>query len=179
MKGSVPERPTGSLAGMGIVYVASPAEFFHLEFRAWLQTNHAIAGELWVGYHRVATGRPPMTWAESVDDPLLRLDRRRAPACRRRALHQPVHTPKAREPRRWSDVNVRRALELIEEGRMHPAGAAAFAARTVADHTWRVASLPGTGWKGMGPASPAVVYVSVAMKKYPVVATTRYPLVAM
>ena len=42
---------------MDPVYFASPAEF-----RAWLEAHHATADELWVGYHKRATGRPSPTW---------------------------------------------------------------------------------------------------------------------
>ena len=40
------------------------------EFRAWLQANAATAVELLVGYYKVSTGRPSMTWSESVDEAL-------------------------------------------------------------------------------------------------------------
>ena len=37
------------------------------EFAGWLERNHHKADELWVGYHRKATGRPGLTYPESVD----------------------------------------------------------------------------------------------------------------
>ena len=39
-------------------------------FRAWLERNHDRAAELLVGYHRKDTGRPSLTWEESVDEAL-------------------------------------------------------------------------------------------------------------
>jgi uncharacterized protein YdeI (YjbR/CyaY-like superfamily) len=39
-------------------------------FRAWLEAHHADADELWVGYHKRATGTPSLTWPESVDEAL-------------------------------------------------------------------------------------------------------------
>ena len=39
-------------------------------FRAWLATHHAERDELWVGYWKKATGRPSLTWEESVDEAL-------------------------------------------------------------------------------------------------------------
>jgi len=47
-------------------------EFFAAaaEWRAWLTKNGASARELWVGYYKVASGRPSMTWPESVDEAL-------------------------------------------------------------------------------------------------------------
>ena len=39
-------------------------------FRRWLERNGATAGELVVGFHKVGSGRPSMTWPESVDEVL-------------------------------------------------------------------------------------------------------------
>lgn len=39
-------------------------------FRAWLQANAATATELPVGFHEVGSGRPGVTWPESVDEAL-------------------------------------------------------------------------------------------------------------
>jgi uncharacterized protein YdeI (YjbR/CyaY-like superfamily) len=97
-------------------------------FRAWLDAHAATASELIVGYRRVKSGLPSMTWAESVDEAL----------CHgwidgiRRSLDETSYTirftPRRRDSR-WSAVNVRRVGELMAEGRMTPAGLAAFEAR--------------------------------------------------
>lgn len=47
------------------IYFGSPAEF-----REWLQEHHESVRELWVGFHKKATGRPSLTWSESVDEAL-------------------------------------------------------------------------------------------------------------
>ena len=39
-------------------------------FRRWLERHHARKQELWVGFHKRHTGRPSMTWPESVDQAL-------------------------------------------------------------------------------------------------------------
>jgi uncharacterized protein YdeI (YjbR/CyaY-like superfamily) len=39
-------------------------------FRRWLTQHAAKATELVVGFHKVGTGRPSMTWPESVDEAL-------------------------------------------------------------------------------------------------------------
>ena len=98
------------------------------EWRKWLEKNHAKADELWVGYHKKATGKPSMTWAESVDEAL----------CfgwidgLRKSLGDESYkirfTPR-RSGSNWSLVNRNRVAELTQEGLMHPAGSAAFAAR--------------------------------------------------
>jgi uncharacterized protein YdeI (YjbR/CyaY-like superfamily) len=40
------------------------------EFRKWLEKNHETANELLVGFWKVGTGKPSMTWSESVDQAL-------------------------------------------------------------------------------------------------------------
>jgi uncharacterized protein YdeI (YjbR/CyaY-like superfamily) len=98
------------------------------QFRAWLEANHGDAGELLVGFYKKGSGRPSITWPESVDEALCFgwID-----GIRRRIDDESYSirfTP--RRPRSiWSLVNTRRAQELIDEGRMTPAGAAAFALR--------------------------------------------------
>jgi uncharacterized protein YdeI (YjbR/CyaY-like superfamily) len=102
------------------------------EFRNWLRRNHDSATELLVGYHKRGTGRPSLTWPQSVDEALCfgwidgvrkRIDDER---------YQIRFTP--RKPgSTWSAVNVKRVGELIALGRMEPAGSAAFERRTAAD----------------------------------------------
>ena len=98
------------------------------EFRGWLDKNHASATELWVGFHRKASGRPSITWPESVDEAL----------CfgwidgLRRRVSESSYTIRF-SPRRktsiWSAVNIARVKALEASGAMRPAGIKAFAAR--------------------------------------------------
>jgi uncharacterized protein YdeI (YjbR/CyaY-like superfamily) len=98
------------------------------ELRTWFEVHHADADELLVGYYKRGTGRPSITWPESVDEALCFgwID-----GIRRRIDDESYSirfTP--RRPRSiWSAVNIKRAGELIAEGRMTPAGLAAFEAR--------------------------------------------------
>ena len=39
-------------------------------FRAWLERHHTDETELLVGFWKRASGRPSMTWPESVDEAL-------------------------------------------------------------------------------------------------------------
>src|SRR5947199_8664703 len=98
-------------------------------FGAWLGENHADESELLVGFHKTSSGRPSMTWPESVDQAL----------CFgwidgvRRSLGEDSYTIRftPRKPRStWSAINVKRAQELIEAGLMRPAGLAAFERRS-------------------------------------------------
>ena len=37
------------------------------EFRKWLEKNHSKESKVIVGYYKVGTGKPSMTWSQSVD----------------------------------------------------------------------------------------------------------------
>jgi uncharacterized protein YdeI (YjbR/CyaY-like superfamily) len=98
-------------------------------FRDWLEHHHAEEDELIVGYYKKGSGRPSITWPESVDEAL----------CFgwidgvRRSLGPESYTIRF-TPRKkgstWSKVNIARVRVLIEQGRMRPAGLAAFEARS-------------------------------------------------
>jgi uncharacterized protein YdeI (YjbR/CyaY-like superfamily) len=106
-----------------VTHFKSPAEL-----RQWFRTNHAKAGELWIGYYKKATGKPSVTWPESVDEAL----------CVgwidgiRKSIDADVYVIRF-TPRRkgsiWSSVNMRRMKALIDEKRVRPAGLKAYAAR--------------------------------------------------
>ena len=98
------------------------------DLRAWFDAHHATESELWVGFHRKASGLPSVTYPEAVDEALCvgwidgiryRLDD---------TSNAQRYTPR-RKGSNWSAVNTRRADELIAAGRMRPAGLAAFEAR--------------------------------------------------
>ena len=36
------------------------------DFHAWLEGNHDKLAEAWIGYHKRGTGRPSLTWPQSV-----------------------------------------------------------------------------------------------------------------
>ena len=96
--------------------------------RDWFDAHHTTATELLVGYYKVGSGRPSITWPESVDEALAVgwID-----GIRRRIDDQRYtirFTPRRRGSI-WSAVNIRRARALIEQGRMRPAGLDAFEAR--------------------------------------------------
>jgi len=97
-------------------------------FRAWLEKNHTTATELLVGFYKRGTGKPSITWPESVDEAL----------CFgwidgvRRSVSEEAYTIRF-TPRRptsiWSAVNVARVAELTKLGKMAPAGLHAFSLR--------------------------------------------------
>jgi uncharacterized protein YdeI (YjbR/CyaY-like superfamily) len=99
------------------------------EFRQWLDNNHSTSDELWVGFHKRATGTPSLTWPESVDEALCFgwIDgiRKRIDAGR-----YTIRFTQRRAGSIWSVVNIRRVAELKKLGRMRPAGLSAFKRRT-------------------------------------------------
>jgi len=81
-------------------------------FRRWLARHHDSADELIVGYYKVKTGKPGMTWSESVDEEryCIRFTPRRSTSI-------------------WSKVNLDKVKRLKKADRMQPAGLAAYAKR--------------------------------------------------
>jgi uncharacterized protein YdeI (YjbR/CyaY-like superfamily) len=109
--------------------VVSPTFFESpLLFRAWLEANHATAAELIVGFRKVGSGLPSMTWPESVDEALCFgwID-----GVRKRIDDEAYlirFTPR-RAGSIWSLVNVAKVVQLQAQGRLRPSGTAAFEAR--------------------------------------------------
>ena len=109
--------------GEDAIFFESPAEL-----RAWLEEHHATASELWVGYYKKSTGRRALTWSQVVDEALCFgwIDGK-AQGIDEHRYRQRL-TPR-RPNSNWSAVNVAKVAELRAQGRMTPAGEAAFAAR--------------------------------------------------
>lgn len=105
------------------IYFNSPKAFHE-----WLSENHREEKALWVGYYKVATGKPSMTWEESV----------RAALCFgwidgiRKSVDEESYkirfTPR-RADSHWSAKNIRMVGELKTENRMKEAGLEAFSRR--------------------------------------------------
>ena len=133
-----------SLAGGPLLIAAAKPTFFATPkaFRAWLQRHHADAAELLVGLHKVGTGKPSITWPDSVDQAL----------CFgwidgvRRSLGDAAYTIRF-TPRRpgsvWSAINIRKVAELKAQGLMKPAGLKAYERRL--DHKSRIYSYEQSG----------------------------------
>ena len=98
------------------------------DFRAWLERHHASESELMLRLFKVHASSRGIGYREALDEAL----------CYgwidgvRRSLDEDSFTQRF-TPRRarsnWSAVNIKRANELVAEGRMHPAGTLAFEAR--------------------------------------------------
>jgi uncharacterized protein YdeI (YjbR/CyaY-like superfamily) len=97
-------------------------------FRKWLKKNHDKKNELLVGFYKRDSGKPSITWPESVDAALSFgwID-----GVRRR-IDDESYTIRFTPRRRgsiWSAINIKRVGELEKLGLMTDAGRRAFEAR--------------------------------------------------
>ena len=112
------------------VDLQSPAFFrSSSEFREWLSQHALNSVALIVGYYKVGSGKPSMSWPESVDEALCfgwidgvrnRIDD---------DAYQIRFTPRKRSSI-WSAVNIAKFELLCAQGKMTPAGTAAYAHRS-------------------------------------------------
>jgi uncharacterized protein YdeI (YjbR/CyaY-like superfamily) len=106
-----------------VTYFRTPADL-----RKWFRANHAKAAELWVGFYKKDSGKPSITWPESVDEALCVgwIDGiRKSLGPDRYAIR---FTPR-RKTSIWSAVNIARVKVLSAQKRMRPTGLTAYAAR--------------------------------------------------
>jgi uncharacterized protein YdeI (YjbR/CyaY-like superfamily) len=99
------------------------------EFHAWLEKHHDKTQEIWVGFHKIVSGKPSITWPESVDEALCFgwIDGVRKSVS---DTSYTIRFTKRTTRSVWSAVNIKRAEELIDLGRMQPAGLKVFEQRT-------------------------------------------------
>ena len=98
------------------------------EFRAWLVEHHTTSDGLWVALAKKHVEEPKLDWPRAVREVLcfgwIDSQARRLDA---------DYTMQRFTPRRsgsvWSNINIAAIQELIEQGRMQPAGLAAYEAR--------------------------------------------------
>ena len=102
-------------------YFATPATL-----RGWLMKHHQTRPKLWVGFHKKGSGKASITWPESVDEALCYgwID-----GVRKRVddtSYKIRFTPRTARSK-WSAVNIKRARELTDLGRMRAPGRRTFA----------------------------------------------------
>jgi len=95
------------------------------DLRKWFEKNHQKKKELWLGYYKANSGKPSITWPQSVDEAL----------CFgwidgvRKSLGEKSYVIRftTRNPNSiWSAINIKKAEELIKQGLMYPAGLEVF-----------------------------------------------------
>lgn len=98
------------------------------EFRKWLTKNHTSQQALLVGFYKKDSGKPSITWPESVEQALcfgwidgIRKSIDEISYSIRFTPRKPGST--------WSKINVTLAQTLIAQGLMQPAGRMAYEAR--------------------------------------------------
>jgi len=98
------------------------------DFRKWLLKNHKKETELLVGFYKVDSGKPSMTWSQSVDEAL----------CFgwidgvRKSINKDSYQIRftQRKPTSiWSANNIRKIESLTKQKLMQPAGLASFEKR--------------------------------------------------
>lgn len=102
------------------IYFSSPAEL-----RRWLKEFHDQESELLVGYYKIGTKKPSVTWSESVDVALCFgwIDGiRRSIDAERYCIRFTPRRPKSI----WSAINVAKVEKLKKQGLMTPAGLAVY-----------------------------------------------------
>lgn len=104
-------------------------------WRAWLEKNSQRVREVWLVHYKRDSGRPRIAYADAVEEAICfgwidgkikKLDE---------ARYAQRYTPRKPDSK-WSELNIRRAEKLIQEGKMTPAG------RKVFDPRKRMGSLP-------------------------------------
>jgi len=98
------------------------------DFRNWLEENHESEKEIIVGFYKVGTEKPSITWSESVDQAL----------CFgwidgvRKSIDEESYSIRftPRKPTSiWSAINIQKVEDLTKDGLMKPAGLKAFQLR--------------------------------------------------
>jgi uncharacterized protein YdeI (YjbR/CyaY-like superfamily) len=98
------------------------------DLRKWFEKNHKKEKEHWVGFYKVATGKPTVTWSQAVDEALCFgwIDSIRK--CIDEECYCNRFTP--RNPKsNWSAINIKKVDELTRLGLMKPEGLYAFSLR--------------------------------------------------
>lgn len=101
------------------------------DFRKWLDKNHEREKELLIGFYKTGSGKPSITWPQSVDEAL----------CFgwidgvRKSIDEDSYTIRF-TPRKsssnWSAVNIKKMEELIKKDLVHAPGYAAYEKRVEA-----------------------------------------------
>ena len=95
------------------------------EFRKWLEKNHAIETDLWVGFYKIKSGIKSITYQEAVDQALCfgwidgikkKVDE----------LSYTRRFTSRKSNSNWSSTNIKRVGELSRLGLMHPSGIKIF-----------------------------------------------------
>ena len=95
------------------------------EFRKWLEKNHAIETNLWVGFYKIKSGIKSITYQEAVDQALCFgwIDGIKKKVDELSYTHR---FTSRKSNSNWSSTNIKRVGELSRLGLMHPSGIKIF-----------------------------------------------------
>lgn len=96
--------------------------------RRWFEKNNNKEKELWLGYHKVSTGKPSVNWSQSVDEAICFgwIDGiRKSIDDESYCIRFTPRNPKSN----WSAVNIKKAESLTRLGFMKPEGLKTFSYR--------------------------------------------------
>ena len=108
--------------------MAEPCFFrSQVEWRKWLEKNHAKATELLVGFHKAASGKGGITHKLALDEALCFgwIDG----VARGGDTSWSIRFTPRRRGSHWSAVNIKRIEELKAAGKVHAAGLATYEGR--------------------------------------------------
>jgi uncharacterized protein YdeI (YjbR/CyaY-like superfamily) len=95
------------------------------DLRKWFEKNHKKEKELWAGFYKVSSGKPSITWSQSVDEAIcfgwidgIRKSVDEESYCIRFTPRNPKSN--------WSAINIKKAKALIEFGQIKPEGLRLF-----------------------------------------------------
>jgi uncharacterized protein YdeI (YjbR/CyaY-like superfamily) len=91
------------------------------DLRKWFEKNHKKEKELFIGYYKVSSGKPSITWSQSVDEAICFgwIDGiRRSVDDESYCIRFTPRNPKSN----WSAINIKKVEELTELGLMKPEG---------------------------------------------------------
>jgi len=108
-----------------VLFFKTPADL-----RKWFEKNHDKVAEQWIGFYKRDSGKPSITWPESVDEALCFgwIDGLRKSI---NEISYKIRFTPRKHRSIWSAVNSKRALELIEKRRMHRSGLNVFENRDI------------------------------------------------
>jgi uncharacterized protein YdeI (YjbR/CyaY-like superfamily) len=107
-------------------------------FGAWLDRNHETARELWVRLDKTTASASRLTYKEAVDE-ALRIGWIDGIRKRLDEEHFVVRFTPRKPGSKWSTVNVRRALQLKDAGKMKAPGLVAFERRKKSGYSFESA----------------------------------------
>ncbi|HEY1869613.1 MAG TPA: YdeI/OmpD-associated family protein [Chitinophagaceae bacterium] len=95
------------------------------DFRKWLLKNHEKETELLVGFYKVGSGKPSMTWSQSVDEAICFgwIDGVRKSIDKERYQ---IRFTQRKPTSIWSGINIKKIKTLTKQGLVYPAGLASF-----------------------------------------------------